>query len=338
MPPARDNPQESVRPERPLPEESRPFLEQLFAAAGAERWQLSFAVFLAALERSAAKRFPETWPAAGELEKYFESLHARDLALACACAQGSEHAWEEFVSAYRSYLHLAAAAILRCPPSDPAAGELADSLFSDLFGLRENSAEHGSCHSLFRYFHGRSSLKTWLRAVLAQRHIDRIRSGRKFDSLDEQPRDGESRRVPEPATMVEAADPRRQEYLQRFREALGAALRALDPRDRLRLELYYVEERTLAQIGREIGEHESSVSRNLERVRKELRATVEGLLRTRSATGNGGDGASAMPAMDDAQVALCIEYASQDAAIDLDKLFARQKPENAPGPNPRTKP
>jgi RNA polymerase sigma-70 factor len=335
MPPARDNPQESVRAQRPLPEESRPFLHRLFVASGAERWQLSFTAFLAALARSAAKRFPETWPAPAELEEYFSTLHSKDLALASACAEGQDAAWEEFVSGYRGYLHIAAAAILRCPPSDPAAGELADSLFSDLFGLRENPAEKSHSHSLFRYFHGRSSLKTWLRAILAQRHIDQIRSAKKFDSLDEQPGDGESRRVPEPAVISLAADPRRAEYLERFREALAAALRALAPRDRQRLQLYYVEERTLAEIGRQIGEHESSVSRNLERVRNELRATVEGLLRTREAAANGGP---SRPALDDAQVALCIEYAAEEAAIDLDKLFAAPKLQDAPGPNPRVKP
>jgi RNA polymerase sigma factor (sigma-70 family) len=334
MPPARDNPQESVRPERPLPEELGPFLHRLFAASGAERWRLPFTVFVTALERSAAKRFPETWPAPAELEEYLGALYSKDLALASACAEASDDAWEEFVLSYRSYLRLAAAAILRCPPSDPAAGDLADSLFSDLFGLRENSAGNARGRSLFRYFHGRSSLKTWLRAILAQRHIDQIRSGRKLDSLDEPPRDGESRRFPEPAVAALAPDPRRIEYVERFREALAAALAALDPRDRLRLQLYYVEERTLAQIGREIGEHESSVSRNLERVRRELRTTVEGLLRTRRAAGNG----LSAPALDDAQVALCIEYAAEDAAIDLDKLFAAQKLQDAPGPNPRIKP
>ena len=41
----------------------------------------------------------------------------------------------------------------------------------------------GARQSLFRYFHGRSKLSTWLRAVLAQRHIDRLRAGRKLDPL-----------------------------------------------------------------------------------------------------------------------------------------------------------
>ena len=60
--------------------------------------------------------------------------------------------------------------------------ELADSLYADLFGLQSQGGER---RSLFRYFHGRSSLATWLRAVLAQRHVDGIRTGRRFEPLAE---------------------------------------------------------------------------------------------------------------------------------------------------------
>src|SRR5262249_22044108 len=143
------------------------------------------------------------------------ALHVRDLALASACAEGLQHAWEDFVSEYRPYLRAAAAAILRCSSADPAATEFADSLFSDLYGISDRDVAR---RSLFRYFHGRSSLKPWLRAVLAQRHIDRIRSGRKFDSLDDQPADGEPRRVIDPVTVELPVDPRREQYQRRFRE------------------------------------------------------------------------------------------------------------------------
>jgi RNA polymerase sigma-70 factor (ECF subfamily) len=229
-------------------------------------------------------------------------------------------------------LRTASAAILRRPVSDPAAIELADSLFTDLYGLSDRCY---SSSSIFRYFHGRSSLKTWLRAVLAQRHIDQIRAGKRFESLDDHPADGETRRVFEPATAELPPDPRRQQYQQRFREALTSALASLDERDRTRLQLYYAEDRTLSEIGRAIGEHESSVSRNLERVRKELRATVEGLLRAGTAAANG---SSAALGLDDAQVALCIQYAAEDAAVDLDKLFEAQKSQNPSGRNRTVKP
>lgn len=314
--------------EASLPDSCLSAARKCFAELVAERWQLSFKVFQAALTRSAIKHFGGNSFSASQFENYISSLHVRDLALACACSQGSDAAWEDFFAEYRGYLRAASAAILRRTSSDPTAVELADSLFTDLYGLSTSSPSHSS---LFRYFHGRSSLKTWLRAVLAQRHIDQIRARKKFESLDEQPADGEARRVVEPATIEIPSDPRREQYLARFREALAGALASLDARDRSRLQLYYAEDRTLAEIGRVIGEHESSVSRNLERIRKELRATVEGLLRAGAAPSNGN---AAAVGLDDAQVALCIQYAAEDAAIDLDKLLEMPKAQNSPGPDP----
>jgi RNA polymerase sigma factor (sigma-70 family) len=303
-----------ARREWRLPAECAALILQLFKESSAERWHLSFQSFHTTLTRSAAKRFGEADPNARRIQEYFATLHLADLVLACACAEGSESAWDEFVAQYRNYLRAAAAAILRRSAGDPAAIELADSLFADLYGLSDGKA---GGRSLFRYFHGRSSLKTWLRAVLSQRHVDVLRAGKKFRSLDAQEEDGGTRRLPELAKIELPSDPYRELYLPRFREALRLALAELEPRDRSRLHLYYAEDRTLAEIGKELGEHESSVSRNLERIRKELRATVEGLLRA----GKVADGGPATPGMDDAQIALCIQYAGEDSAIDLDKLF-----------------
>ena len=315
-----------------LPETCAELTRQLFAESLADRWHLSFQSFQSALTRSAAKRFGDSSPAPEKTQEYFATLHVKVLVLACACAEGSENAWNEFIAEYRSYLRAAAAAILRRPTSDPASIDLADSLFADLYGLSGGKA---GGRPLFRYFHGRSSLKTWLRAVLAQRHIDAIRAEKKFDSLDEGAEDGQTRRVPELSTVETPSDPHRETYLQKFRQALTLALAALDARDRERLRLYYAEDRTLAQIGREVREHESSVSRNLERIRGELRLTVEGLLRAGKAAANGGPTAPgiAMLGMNDAQVALCIQYAAEDAAIDLDQLFESRKSKKRSGPD-----
>jgi hypothetical protein len=87
--------------------------------------------------------------------------------------------------------------------------------------------------------------------------------------------------------------------------------------------LYYCEQQTLAEIGRLLGEHESSVSRNLERIRRDLRRNVEAALRKDSAPVNGGP---SQPGLSDAQIALCFQYASEDAPIDLDKLLPRTTP------------
>lgn len=308
-----------------MPDACSPMVHQLFSETSAERWELSYQTFLAALTRGAAKRFAESTAPIERFQEYFATLHARDLALACACAEGSHAAWNDFVREYRDYLVMAAAAVMKRPAADPAVRDLADSLFAELYGLTEGQAGR---RSLFRYFHGRSSLKTWLRAVIAQRHIDLLRAGRKFDSLDTSEDDGETRRPLELATVDSPTDPHRESYLQKFREALSLALASLEARDRKRLRLYYAQDCTLAEIGRELCEHESSVSRNLDRIRKQLRGTVEGLLRAGKAAANGGP---KRPGMDDAQIALCIQYAGEDAGIDLDKLFASRDKTDLPG-------
>ena len=106
------------------------------------------------------------------------TLHLEDLALACACVEGVPEAWECFVATYRGYLRACAGAMLKRTAGSPETQELADSLFAELYGLRDGAGVEKR-GSLLRYFHGRSTLKTWLRAVLAQRHLDKIRVGRK---------------------------------------------------------------------------------------------------------------------------------------------------------------
>ena len=150
----------------------RALVERLHRTARGERWSLSPDVFAATLEASARKAFAASTPDASQLQRYCESLHLEDLALACACAQGSNLAWEHFIREYRPGLYRAADAI------DPSGGsrDLADSLYGELFGL---DVRDGERRSHFRYFHGRSSLSTWLRAVLSQRHVDRVRRARR---------------------------------------------------------------------------------------------------------------------------------------------------------------
>jgi len=146
-----------------------PLLATFYSQSGATRWGLSQPQFVCGLERSLRKRFQDGAPSPDRLEEYLLTLHVEDLALTTACIEGSESAWEYFVQEYRSYLRAAAGAITKASRYGANPQELADSLFSDLFGLMDGKRGE---RSLFRYFHGRSSLKTWLRAVLAQRHID----------------------------------------------------------------------------------------------------------------------------------------------------------------------
>ncbi|HKV63235.1 MAG TPA: RNA polymerase sigma factor [Candidatus Acidoferrum sp.] len=291
-------------------------LEWLYAQSQAGRWGVSRERFAAALECSAKKALTPGGATPQKLHDYLGALHLQDLALTTACAEGLEAAWEHFVATYRVYLRTAAAAILRCQVASAEACDLADSLFSELYGLAGGKRAE---RSLFRYFHGRSSLKTWLRAVLAQRHIDSIRAGRRFEELAEDDSgDGSPRTLPGP--LAQPADPHRERYVAFFTRALQTALDGLAPQEKERLRLYYAEEKTLAEIGRLLGEHESSVSRHLDRVRRDLRQVAEEILRNGIGAANG---FAAQPGMSDAEIALCFEYSSADIPIDLDKLLPR---------------
>lgn len=236
--------------------------ERLFQAAGGGRWNLPLEVFTNALERSAENTFAGRTPTDAELDRYYDALHLSDLALACACAMGKESAWDHFVLEYRPAMYRAADAM----DASGGAREIADALYAELFGLREKD---GIRQSVFRYFHGRSSLATWLRSVVAQRFIDRHRDTRRLEEL---PGESSPQSLAAPPQPIE---PDRARFVAAMRAAMAAAIAGLAPRDRLRLACYYAQEMTLAQIGRLTREHEATVSRQLARARRDIRHDVE---------------------------------------------------------------
>src|SRR5262245_66536450 len=87
-------------------------VQRLYTKAGAERCGLSVDRFRLALEASAAKAGTSE-PARTDVERHLTSLHLEDLALATACADGIEAAWDHFVRVHRPVLYRAADAIDR---------------------------------------------------------------------------------------------------------------------------------------------------------------------------------------------------------------------------------
>jgi len=282
-------------------------VDRLYRQAKAGRWRVPEDRFARALEASAQRALGDDG-AARDVERYLTALHLEDLALACACAQGDEQAWEHFVLVQRPLLYRAADAL------DPGGGarDLADSLYADLFGIGEHAGER---QSLFRYFHGRSSLTTWLRAVLAQRHVDRLRTHRRLDALPEEDSAGALR------STAAAVEPERNRYVQLIRRALTEAVARLDARERLRLACYYAQELTLAQTGRMLGESEATSSRQLARTRSTLRTAIEHQLKAEG--------------LSRAEIGECFASVSEDAGpLDLRLLL---EDEGAPdGPRKKT--
>lgn len=227
---------------------------------------------------------------------YLESLHLDDLALACACIDGHDGAWEHFIRQFRPQLYHAARTI-----AGDDGRELADALYGELFGL---PGKDGERRSLLAHYHGRSRLITWLRSVLVQRHIDRVRVTRRFEPLDDEATGASAR-----AARTAEPDPEREALLGHAQRALDAAIDALEARDRLRLRLYYGQDMTLAAIGRVLGEHEATVSRKLDKTRRAMRAGVERAL--------------ALQGLRPGAIARAFELAADAPDLQLDRLLTR---------------
>lgn len=266
---------------------------RMYEESGAGRWGVSLDAFTAAIEASVTQAFTGREPTIASVDRYLASLHLQDLALACACLSGNADAWDTFVRDYRPVLYRAADALA---PSG-GAREIADALYAEVYERR-----------LLTYFHARSSLGTWLRAVLSQRYVDRLRSGRRHEPLVEDDGPG----VPAAPVSSPASDPDRRRLFPLLMQALRASIADLPNRDQLRLACYYAQELTLAQTGRLLGEHEATVSRQLARTRRTIRAAVERYLRDEAR-------------LSEAELSACFETAVADPGVlDLQALLGRK--------------
>jgi RNA polymerase sigma-70 factor (ECF subfamily) len=192
------------------------------------------------------------------------SLHVEELVLARACSAGIEAAWDEFVSRFRGGLNHAATQIAK----DPATGrELADGLYAELYGLPNRE---GRLVSKLDYYMGRGSLAGWLRSVLAQKHVDLCRGSARDVSLDKQLEKGVTFAAAE--VGGEAPD-------ETVAEVVGRTLAELNSEERFLLATYYLDRQTLAAIGRQMGMHESTVSRKMDKLTGTIRKRIRSRLR-----------------------------------------------------------
>jgi RNA polymerase sigma-70 factor, ECF subfamily len=189
-------------------------------------------------------------------EAFFRALHVPELTLAHGCARGKEAAWGRFVREYRAMLTRAATAITR---SASLGEELADSLYAELYGLREAG---GARRSPFASYSGRGSLEGWLRTTLVQRFGDHHRRTHRESALEDVD-----------CAATETGAPVAQE-LSGLAEAVGKTLEGRPAEERFLLAAYFLDRRTLKEIAQTLGVHEATVSRKVQRlvadVRKEL--------------------------------------------------------------------
>ncbi|HLY42693.1 MAG TPA: sigma-70 family RNA polymerase sigma factor [Terracidiphilus sp.] len=195
------------------------------------------------------------------------SLRIEELVLARACTAGNETAWNAFLNRFRAPLYEAAYRIAR---DETMGRELADELYAELYGMPNRE---GKCISKLDYYMGRGSLEGWLRTVLAQQHVNRFRAKARDVSLDEQVEGGASFAAP-------AAEPQ-PEPNGVLSAAVAEALAEATAEERFLLASYYLDQRRLADIARQLGVHESTISRKLDkltgalrkRIRKRMQAT-----------------------------------------------------------------
>jgi RNA polymerase sigma-70 factor (ECF subfamily) len=241
-------------------------LADLHARSGCEKVGLTRESF-AAILCDVGSKYATVATSETEIRAFFLSLRVEELALARACAAGSDPAWEIFFTRFREKLHLAA---LRIAREDSAARELADTLYADLYGtnLRE-----GQRVSKLASYTGRGSLEGWLRTVLSQEYVNRYRRTKRLVSLDEESEEGVQFRAPDP-DPVPTAD-------HRLAQATDEALAFLSGEERTVLSAYYLDGRTLAEIARMLGVHESTISRKLDKLAKSLRKQIVAALTRR---------------------------------------------------------
>jgi RNA polymerase sigma-70 factor, ECF subfamily len=233
-------------------------IAQRFGESGAERYGITLERFeqivVAVVIRYAAD--------ASEAERLdlVATLRVGELVLARACSAGNEHAWDVFLVRFRAFLYETAYRIAK----DEAAGrELADGLYAELYGIPNSQ---GRRVSKLDYYMGRGYIEGWLRTVLAQQHVNRCRSLAKDVSLDEQVEAG----VGFAASPVAAAPVTD----ERITQAIAQTLAEVSSEERFLLASYYLDQRTLANIGRQLCVHESTISRKLEKLTKELRKRI----------------------------------------------------------------
>ena len=234
-------------------------LGELHAKSGCEKIGLTEESF-AAILCDVAVKYLSSSVSQSEARTFLLALRVEELALAQACAAGNNSAWELFLIRYREKLYQSA---LRIAREESAARDLADSLYAELYGTNLRDGERASKLASFT---GRGSLEGWLRTVLAQEFINRYRRTKRLVSLEEENEDGERFAAPEPEPVA-AAD-------LRLESATDAALAALPDEDRLVLAAYYLDGRTLAEVARMLGVHESTISRKVDKLAKTLRKKI----------------------------------------------------------------
>jgi RNA polymerase sigma-70 factor, ECF subfamily len=188
-------------------------------------------------------------------------IHYEDLFLAMGCSRQDKVSWEYFADEYIPLLRKFATQAC----SDSGEGEdLAQEIIVKM--LKEGNRMSG--------YSGRGSLAGWLRATVAHAAVDRFRRASRLVSLEDSLHNGA------PADWMGTGEADNEESLDSrwgpiVSNALSESISMLAARDRLVLGLYYLRGISLLAIGRQFKIHEATVSRWIERLRRNIRKRLE---------------------------------------------------------------
>ena len=215
---------------------------------------------------------------AEKVEKFLDGLRADDLCLVLACERGDERAWDDLIGGFRATVLSAARS---ASPNEDAAEELAQSVWAELYGLRERAG--GERAGKLAYYSGCGSLGGWLRAVVGQLAVDRHRKSARLVQTEEdadldrlaQAQEAAGSHAGDGFQPHAAPDPEeslaRAEAVRALHGALARVLGGLADEDRLLVKLYYFDGLRLREAGAVLGVHEATASRRLTRIHAEVR-------------------------------------------------------------------
>ncbi len=202
-------------------------------------------------------------PAKGDVTTWVDGVHAADVYLAHACASGDPRALAAFDA---TLLPEVAAYIARTDSSR----ELADEV-RQLIRHRLLVADDAGKPPRIATYSGRGPLGAWLRMISVRTVLNLRRGNKRHASNDEL--DEHTTKAPDPELDYIKA-----RYRPLFREALEASLRELPAEQRNTLRLYFIDGLTLAEIGRLYRVHESTIARQMAKIRRDVLATTRRVL------------------------------------------------------------
>ena len=233
---------------------------ELYARSGGSAYGLSREQFTLILQNVLFRTEEMRGASQERVAPFLAGLKLDELALAHGCVAGDQHAWDVFLTKYRESIYQSARSVTR---SESLGRELADSLYAELYGL---GPEEGRRSKLALYS-GRGSLAGWLRMVLSQSYVNQIRAGKRLVSIEQEEEDHGTQFAAATPETAPALDPR-------VKEAVDQMLGNLSPDERYLLASYFLDGRRLAEIGRTLGVHESTISRKLEKLLKDARKRI----------------------------------------------------------------